>query len=146
MAVTRPDGRARYCHFALGKLQPPRVGAISRLGTLPAIRSVGGDRMNRREFISFVGGAIVWPLETRAQQASKGPIIGVLWHAANEEEEGIYLTSLRQGFQDLGYGEGSNLRLENRFAAERYEKFLADAKELVALKVDVLVAVTRPAA
>src|SRR5262245_54769753 len=108
---------------------------------------MGDDRMNRREFISFVGGAtVVWPLETRAQQASKIPIIGVLWHAANEEEEGIYLTSLRQGFQDLGYREGSNLRLENRFAAERYEKFVADAKELVALKVDVLVAVTRPAA
>jgi putative ABC transport system substrate-binding protein len=103
--------------------------------------------MNRRQFISFVGSAtVVWPLETRAQRASKMPIIGVLWHAANEEEEGIYLTSLRQGFQDLGYREGSNLRLENRDAAERYEKFATDAAELVALKVDVLVAVTRPAA
>ena len=36
--------------------------------------------------------------------------------------------------------------LENRFAAEQYERFNKLASELVGLKVDVLVAVTRPAA
>jgi putative ABC transport system substrate-binding protein len=47
---------------------------------------------------------------------------------------------------DLGYGEPRNIVLENRFAAERYERFDGLAAGLVQLKVDVLVAVTRPAA
>jgi len=47
---------------------------------------------------------------------------------------------------DLGYVESKNFVLENRFAAERYERFNDLAAELVRLNVDVLVAVTRPAA
>jgi ABC-type uncharacterized transport system substrate-binding protein len=53
---------------------------------------------------------------------------------------------LRQGFSDLGYVEGKTIELENRFAAEEYERFNSLAVELVRLKVDVLVAVTLPAA
>src|SRR5262249_54636515 len=53
---------------------------------------------------------------------------------------------LRQGFTEIGYVEGKNFVLENRFAAEQYERFNSLAAELVAAKVDVLVAVTVPAA
>jgi putative tryptophan/tyrosine transport system substrate-binding protein len=54
--------------------------------------------------------------------------------------------ALRQGLRDLGYVEGRNIVLENRFANEQYERFNALAAELAALKVDVLVSVTIPAA
>ena len=103
--------------------------------------------MKRREFIALLGGAAVaWPLQGRAQQSRKLPRIGVLWHAGNEVEEAKYLAALRQGFNDLGYVEGKTYVLENRFAAEKYERFNSLAAELVAAKVDVLVAITPEAA
>jgi putative tryptophan/tyrosine transport system substrate-binding protein len=103
--------------------------------------------MKRREFLALLGGAAVaWPLQGRAQQSRKLPRIGVLWHAGNEVEEAKYLAALRQGFNDLGYVEGKTYVLENRFAAEKYERFNSLAAELVAAKVDVLVAITPEAA
>ena len=101
--------------------------------------------MRRREFIATLGSAAAWPLVTRAQQARKVPLIGVLWHARNEDEEAIYLSALWNGLADLGYVPGKTLVLENRFAAENYQRFNEMASELVNLKVDVLVAVTPPA-
>jgi putative ABC transport system substrate-binding protein len=103
--------------------------------------------MRRREFITLLGGAVVaWPLAARAQNVKKIPKVGILWHADNEEEEAIFLGAVRQGFKDLSYVEGQNIKLINTFAAEQYERFNANAAELVALPVDVLVAVTTPAA
>jgi putative ABC transport system substrate-binding protein len=103
--------------------------------------------MRRREFITVLGGAAVaWPLPARAQRTEHTPKIGVLWHAANEQEEAPYLNALRKGLRDLGYVEGHNIVLENRFANEQYERFNAQAAELAALKVHVLVAVTRSSA
>jgi hypothetical protein len=43
---------------------------------------------------------------------------GVLWHAGSAEEEAPYLNTLRQGLRDLGYVEGRNMVLENRFPNE----------------------------
>jgi putative tryptophan/tyrosine transport system substrate-binding protein len=82
----------------------------------------------------------------RAQQSGKIPRVGVLWHAGNEQEEAIYLGALRRGLADLGYIDGKNIVLENRFPAEKPERFPVLAQELVALKPDVLVAVTGRAA
>jgi len=98
----------------------------------------------RREFITLLGGgAAAWPLVARAQQARKIPTIGVLWHAGSAEEEGIYPAALRQGLKDFGYVEGQNIILHERFPAEIPERFYSLATELVALKVDVLVAINR---
>jgi len=103
--------------------------------------------MRRREFMGLVGGAaITWPLAARAQQSRKIPRIGVLWHAGSEQEEAVYLGALRQGFAEIGYVEGKHFVLENRFAAEQYERFNTLAAELVKVNVDILVAVTPVAA
>jgi putative ABC transport system substrate-binding protein len=102
--------------------------------------------MRRREFIIALGGAASWPLASQAQPSGKIPRIGVLWHAGNEQEEAIYLGALRHGLADLGYTDGKNIVLENRFPAEKLERFPVLARELVALNPDVLVAVTPPAA
>jgi putative ABC transport system substrate-binding protein len=102
--------------------------------------------MKRREFISLLGGAAAWPLAARAQQAAKQPTVGVLWHAGSAEEKAPYLGALQAGLKELGHVEGRTIILENRFAAEQYDRFNTLADELVRLKVDVLVAVTRPAA
>jgi putative ABC transport system substrate-binding protein len=103
--------------------------------------------MRRREFITLVGGAAAsWPLAARGQPTRKMPRVGVLWHAGSAEEEAIYLGALQQGFNDLGYIDGKTIALEHRFPNEQPERFASLAAELAALRVDVLVAVTLPAA
>jgi putative ABC transport system substrate-binding protein len=103
--------------------------------------------IRRREFTALLGGAAAsWPLLARAQQINKLPKIGVLWHADNAEQEAPYLTPFQQSLSNLGYIDGRNMRLLNTYAAERYERFNSNAAELAKIPVDVLVAVTRPAA
>ena len=103
--------------------------------------------MRRRDFIKIVAGSsIAWPLAARAQQRVGVPTVGILWHAGSVEEEGIYLTQIQQGLQALGYVEGRNIILVNTFADEQYERYSSNAAELVRRKVDVVVAVTPPAA
>src|SRR3954471_7313913 len=95
--------------------------------------------MKRREFVTVLGAAAMWPLAAHAQQPRKMYRIGVLWHGANAEEEAIYLAALRQGLLDFGYVEGQNIVLEMRFPAEQYERFFVLAAELAQQDVDVLV-------
>ena len=95
--------------------------------------------MRRRDFMKVVAvSAITWSILARAQQA-KIPTIGILWHAGSADEEAIYLGALRQGLEDFGYVDGQNLRLEMRFPAEQYDRFFILARELVALKPDLIV-------
>src|SRR5689334_13577600 len=103
--------------------------------------------MRRREFVKLVAGAgAAWPLAALGQSARKIPRIGVLWHAGSAEEEAIYLRALNEGFSNLGYVDNKTILLEHRFPNERPERFARMASELAALPVDVLVAVTQPAA
>lgn len=99
--------------------------------------------LSRRGFITFLGAtAAAWPLAARPQQRSaKTSMIGVLWHAANAEEEAPYFKALLEGFRDLGYVEGRNIVFEHRFPNEIPERFASMAAELVSLNVDVLVGV-----
>src|SRR5262245_39340366 len=80
-------------------------------------------RTSRRALIAALGGAAAWPLVARARQQRKIPVVGILWHAGNEEEEANYLGALRKGLKDLGYLEGQSIILANRFAAENYDRF-----------------------
>jgi putative ABC transport system substrate-binding protein len=98
--------------------------------------------MLRRNFIALVGGAIFYPRASKAQQSRKMPRVGVLWHAANAEEEDVYLRILTKAFSDLGYLEGKSIELEHRFPAEQPERFELLARELSESKVDVIIAVT----
>jgi len=100
--------------------------------------------MRRRQFITLIGGAAAaWPLAARAQQSSnKVPVVGVLWHAGSAEEEDVYLSVLVKAFNDLGYVEGKNIRLEHRFPAENPEQFRKLGQELVDAHPAVLMAIT----
>ncbi len=95
---------------------------------------------NRRAFIATLGGAAAWPLVARAQQPGKIARVGILWHGANEEDEAPYPAAFRDGLTELGYVEGKNIELLNRFADEHFDRFDALAKELVDAKVDIIVA------
>jgi putative tryptophan/tyrosine transport system substrate-binding protein len=102
--------------------------------------------MRRRDFIMVGGAAVAWPFVARAQQKTRNPLVGILWHAGSAEEEAIFLSQIQDGLQALGYVEGRNITLVNTFADEQYERFSSNAAELVRRKVDVLVAVSPPAA
>jgi putative ABC transport system substrate-binding protein len=101
--------------------------------------------MKRRDVITLLGGLAALPFAAYAQ-SKRPPKVGVLWHAGSAEEEAIYLGALNQGFKDLGYIDGKTIALEHRFPAEKPERFANLAAELAAVPVDVLVAVTHPAA
>jgi ABC-type uncharacterized transport system substrate-binding protein len=98
--------------------------------------------MKRREFITLLGGAAVaWPLAARGQQPERIRRIGVLMSGAeNDPEMQVRLAGFRQGLGRFGWSEGGNVHVEYRFAAANAERAQLAAKELVALKPDVLVA------
>jgi putative ABC transport system substrate-binding protein len=102
--------------------------------------------MRRRGFITLLGFILASSMRAHAQPLKRSPRIGVLWHAKDAKGEGEYYVAFHQGFRDLGYVDGRTIEFEERFAAEVYDRFKNFADELVALKVDVLVCVTQPAA
>ena len=96
--------------------------------------------MRRRVVIALLRGAVVWPFAARAQQQTRISRIGVLWHGGNEQEEAMNLSALRKGLNELGYVDGKNIELINRFADEHYDRFDTLAAELVEAKVDIIFA------
>lgn len=101
--------------------------------------------MRRRDFITLVIGAspLARPLAANAQQTAKIARIGYL--ASNLGNQGP-LEAFRQGLRDLGYVEGRNVVIEYRDAQGKLEPLPTLAAELVALKVDVIVASSTAAA
>jgi ABC-type uncharacterized transport system substrate-binding protein len=98
--------------------------------------------MGRREFIAFVGGAAAaWPLAARAQQGAKVARIGML-HAGPSDSPNARAFFERLG--ELGYIEGQNIIIERRYGGWDPDKLSKMAAELVALKVDVVIAASTP--
>ena len=98
--------------------------------------------MRRREFITLLGGAAAgWPLATRAQQAQRMRRLGVLTPlpADHPEAEARY-SAFRQAFQELGWTEGKNVRIEWRWSAGDVASTRKQAAELAALEPDVVLA------
>jgi len=87
------------------------------------------------------GAAAAWPFAVVAQQNTRLPKVGVLWHAGSAQEEGTNFKALVAGFSDIGYVDGRNITLEHRFPSEIPAQFRSMAAELVASGVDVLVAI-----
>jgi putative ABC transport system substrate-binding protein len=95
--------------------------------------------------ITLFLGALFSPGTAGAQQAAKVARIG--WLALNLAASPPQLHgAFRQGLRDLGYVEGRNVVIEYRDAEGKPERFPAHAAELLALKVDVIVAPGTPAA
>src|SRR2546426_2694593 len=101
--------------------------------------------MDRRRFLlTSLVCAFASPHATGAQQAAKIARIG--WLAGNRAASPDLREAFRQGLRDLGYVEGHNVVIEYRDAEGKYERLPALAAELVALKVDVIVAGGTPQA
>jgi putative tryptophan/tyrosine transport system substrate-binding protein len=95
--------------------------------------------MKRREFIGLLGGAAGLPLIARAQQPERMRRIGVLL-LVNAQAESLR-TGLREGLGKFGYVEGRNIQFEVRSADGKVDRLPSLAAELVATKVDVIVAI-----
>jgi len=93
--------------------------------------------VKRREFIALVGGALVCPLSSVAQQAKKVARIGVL--STSSPETLMTFDAFRQGLRELGYVEGTNIFVEYRTADGKMERFPDLLSELIRLNVDVIV-------
>jgi ABC-type uncharacterized transport system substrate-binding protein len=99
---------------------------------------IPGAVVRRRDFITFLGGALAgWPRVAQAQRTTT-PVVGFLGFgtasaSANRVE------ALREGLRELGYVEGKNITIEFRWA-ETADELRERAAELVRMKVDVIFA------
>src|SRR5499426_252791 len=89
--------------------------------------------------IALVLGGLLGAVAAEAQEAAKVARIGIMVLPSLDGPSRLR-DAFRQGLRDLGYVEGRNLLFEIRSAEGKDERYPALAAELVALKVDVIVA------
>jgi putative tryptophan/tyrosine transport system substrate-binding protein len=96
--------------------------------------------MRRRQFLGAIAGAAAWPLVARAQQADRMRRIGVLFTLAEDDPESLVRrAAFEQALKELGWINGSNLRIDYRWAEGAPELIRKFVVELVASAPDVIV-------
>jgi putative ABC transport system substrate-binding protein len=93
--------------------------------------------VNRREFITLMGGAAAaWPLAARAQQQAM-PVIGFLSMRSAQGSTAV-LSSFSQGLREAGFEEGRNVAIEYRWAEGRNERIVGFASEFIGRPVSAI--------
>jgi ABC-type uncharacterized transport system substrate-binding protein len=93
--------------------------------------------MNRRSFITLLGGAAAWPIAARAQQRAM-PLVGILSSTAGAGRVG-FMAAFQRGLGEGGYVDGRDVALAFRWAGNDYDRLPGLAAELLERRPAVLV-------
>jgi hypothetical protein len=115
--------------------------AASVCGKLALV--LAGSDVRRRKFITLLGSSAAWPLGARAQQPAM-PIIGLVRDTPSAPFPHI-VNALRHGLGEIGFIDGQNVRLEQRWAEGHDDRLPALVADLIRQRPAVIVA-NRPAA
>jgi putative ABC transport system substrate-binding protein len=102
--------------------------------------------LRRRNFITLLGGAAIWPLAARAQQRERVRRIGVLM--PGDESDPVrksFASAFTQALAGVGWTDGRNLRMDRRWGGDSINRTRALAQELVGLRPDIIVTSGTPA-
>jgi putative ABC transport system substrate-binding protein len=96
--------------------------------------------LRRRNFLGVLGAAAAWPLAARAQQDGVRRV-GLLWPALEQDHRRKTRPAFLDRLRELGWIDGKNIQIHERYAGGELDRLPTLARELVALKVDVIVAI-----
>jgi putative ABC transport system substrate-binding protein len=130
----RPDCKPYidYCPVLTGMLFSPQGASFL------------GGHVERRKFISILGGATAWPFAARAQSDRMRRIGMLMAYAASDLEAQLFVRTFVHGLSEFGWTDGKNLQIDFRWAAGDIEQMRVHAKQLVAANPDLIVANTTP--
>ena len=92
--------------------------------------------MRRRQFLGALGGAAAMPLAARAQERMRR--VGVLFGTTEDTEGKARIAAFLRGFEQLGWTDGRNVRIDYRWGGGDAERIRRYAAELVALGPDII--------
>ncbi len=97
--------------------------------------------MRRREFVTIIGGAALWPLVTQAQQSKRLRRIGVIVPAvADDLVWQARVSAFIQGLATLGWNVGQNVEIETRWGTPNDGEIRKQAMAMAALSPDIILA------
>jgi putative ABC transport system substrate-binding protein len=97
--------------------------------------------MNKREFITLLGGAATWPLAARAQQPERMRRVGILmpFPPTNAEMQ-ARVRAFREELRKRGWAAGVNVQFDERWTSDNMDLIRSAATNLVELNPDAILA------
>ena len=93
--------------------------------------------MRRRDFITLLCGAAVWPLAAQAQQGAI-PVVGFLRSTPRAPAQNL-VVGFGQGLKEAGFVEGQNVAVDYRYADNQIDRLPALVADLIRRPVTVIV-------